>query len=214
MEKKNSGSKQETPVIEASGVYAIACDISEGVYVGETQCGFWNRWLQHINMLDKQRHWIKSLQADWNQYGQSGFSFIVLEVIPDGEERRLGGCERDWIKHALDTGPYYNNGAGVRCAYIRRDGDQCRNMPYKNGTICYRHVALIEDEKKRAASSVTYYPINKSMGLNERDFAALRQLAHDWDTSMVAAISQLIREEDRRRQYRIRLAQQRKEETR
>lgn len=67
------------------GVYRIVNTSNDKAYVGSSLNldGVWNK---HKFMLDIGSHDNKALQADWNQYGEGGFRFEVLEQIKPEED--------------------------------------------------------------------------------------------------------------------------------
>jgi len=89
-----------------SGVYAIACDETGTLYIGETSCTFERRWSEHLRALERGLHHCKLLQEDWAKRGCSAFSFQVLQVrngVVSNYE-----LEEHWLKEARLVGECYN----------------------------------------------------------------------------------------------------------
>lgn len=73
------------------GVYAIKC--ADRAYVGgSVRISY--RWAHHRHLLRHGRHDNKALQAAWSELGEPAFSFVVLELVPEGD---LIGAEQRWI---------------------------------------------------------------------------------------------------------------------
>lgn len=62
-----------------SGIYAIVNTINNKQYIGSA-INIKSRWVDHKKRLRKGNHHCKHLQFAWNKYGESAFSFIVLEA--------------------------------------------------------------------------------------------------------------------------------------
>lgn len=63
-----------------SGVYSIT-NVNDGlVYIGES-FNIEERWVSHIDELEKGKHHNKKLQTDWNTYGKENFKFEILEKL-------------------------------------------------------------------------------------------------------------------------------------
>jgi hypothetical protein len=76
-----------------SGIYVITCLPTEQAYVG-TAIHLGKRIAAHINKLSSGKHRNKRLQAAWDQYGASNFSFKILEEC---EVSALLERERFWV---------------------------------------------------------------------------------------------------------------------
>ncbi len=62
-----------------SGVYAIICAATGKAYVGSTS-NLRYRWKDHRGKLRHNKHPNTSLQAAWDEHGESAFTFTVLEL--------------------------------------------------------------------------------------------------------------------------------------
>src|SRR5690554_6777168 len=63
-----------------SGVYQIKNTINNKIYIGHST-NISLRWYFHIDNLIKGIHPNYKMQNDFNQYGLSSFSFIILELL-------------------------------------------------------------------------------------------------------------------------------------
>lgn len=61
-----------------SGVYVIRCESSGKIYIGSSK-RIAVRWSQHRSKLRQNRSVCRGLQNAWNKYGESAFTFSVLE---------------------------------------------------------------------------------------------------------------------------------------
>lgn len=77
-----------------SGVYAIVNIRTSEVYVGST-VDLTRRSAQHFKALEEGLHHNRTLQYSFDTTGPSGFTFIVLEYVPD--EDRLEATEQRWL---------------------------------------------------------------------------------------------------------------------
>ena len=64
-----------------SGIYKIENKANNKVYVGSTN-NFTRRWLKHRALLRHSKHQNSHLQAAWNKYGESSFTFSIIEYCP------------------------------------------------------------------------------------------------------------------------------------
>jgi len=71
--------------VKLSGIYAIYCIPSDRIYIGQST-SINRRWTEHKTHLNNNKHINPVLQASWNKYGSSLFSFFVLE---EGGKREL-----------------------------------------------------------------------------------------------------------------------------
>lgn len=63
------------------GVYKITCKKTGHLYIGESQ-NIAKRVGGHLHLLKKNSHPLKSLQVDWNKFGEDAFTFEVIATGP------------------------------------------------------------------------------------------------------------------------------------
>lgn len=80
-------------VPHASGIYLISCTANNKVYVGSS-IDLRKRCLAHRWLLRRHQHENIKLQRAWNKYGESAFTFEVLEEVPSDQ---LMEREQAWI---------------------------------------------------------------------------------------------------------------------
>lgn len=90
-----------------SGIYAITNTVNGKVYVGSA-VNIASRWRAHLSQLRRGTHHSGHLQAAWIKYGETAFSFTVLEYVPD--QSCLLREEDKWISifKSADHGNGYN----------------------------------------------------------------------------------------------------------
>lgn len=87
-----------------SGIYQIVCSATGRRYVGSAQ-NVGLRFRAHISKLNRSAHHSPKLQNAWNKYGETAFSFMVLEHVSDRES--LLKREQFWIdEHRAATEGY------------------------------------------------------------------------------------------------------------
>lgn len=71
-----------------AGVYAITCQPTGESYIGQS-CNIEARWKSHVSYLRGGYHHNPRLGKAWNQYGESAFSFAVIEEVQDLQHLRM-----------------------------------------------------------------------------------------------------------------------------
>lgn len=77
-----------------TGIYCIENQKNGKKYVGQA-VNIEKRWRQHRNKLINGTHYNEHLQRAWDQYGESNFSFYVLEIC---DEQSLDAREIHYIE--------------------------------------------------------------------------------------------------------------------
>lgn len=76
-----------------SGIYIIQCIPTSKVYVGSS-IDVYKRFISHKSKLNSNKHANRHLQSAWNKYGESEFSFGILEHVP---RELLLDREKHWM---------------------------------------------------------------------------------------------------------------------
>lgn len=95
-------------------IYCITNKVNGKRYVGECyNRPYEKRWKEHINDLNKNKHYNEHLQRSWNNYGEENFEFTLLEAIECTKEE-LDELEKQYIREwNLLNGNYgYNTAEG------------------------------------------------------------------------------------------------------
>jgi group I intron endonuclease len=86
------------------GVYKITNTVDGKVYIGSTTIDTNWRWSTHKSLLKIGKHHNRHLQRAWNKYGESAFTFEVVEQGVTKEEIR--SKERSWIQKFFGVNCY------------------------------------------------------------------------------------------------------------
>lgn len=80
-----------------AGVYAITSSTNKKSYIGYST-NIKKRWDKHKYELRRNIHANKHLQNAWNSYGESTFSFVILETLKRGLNRQeYEKVETKWV---------------------------------------------------------------------------------------------------------------------
>ncbi len=146
------------------GIYKIVNSQNGKIYVGSS-LDVERRWRSHKNALRAGRHRNPHLQNSWDLYGESAFSFSVLDQV--SEER----CIYEAEQHYIDTlEPEYNiatvagGGSGPRSEETKRkisDAIKGEKHPFFGKTLSEDH------RKKISEANLGKKAWNKGMPLTE-----------------------------------------------
>jgi group I intron endonuclease len=89
----------------ARGIYKIINVVNNKFYVGSAE-DFTRRKRVHWWMLRKGTHANKHLQAAWLKYGESTFTFVIVEELP--AEADVLAAENIWLKEHVGKEYCYN----------------------------------------------------------------------------------------------------------
>lgn len=98
-----------------SGIYKIYCNVEDKYYIGQS-VNVEARLKQHFKELKSNKHINKSLQSDFNKYGEHEFIFEPIEYV---KEQYLNVMEGHFIEY-YDS---LNNGYNIKdmCTRVRPD---------------------------------------------------------------------------------------------
>lgn len=88
-------------------IYKIQNHVTNKFYVGST-INTKERFRCHRNRLRNNRHHCQHLQSAWNKYGEIAFSFVIVEIVPEGES--LQAAEDRWLAEWVGKPECYNKG--------------------------------------------------------------------------------------------------------
>lgn len=97
------------------GIYKIQCtkksNRNNGIYIGQS-VNIYERWYNHKNELKKNSHYNKHFQRVWNKYGESGFTFEIIEKC---NRKELNKKEIYWIEfyNSYTNGLNQNTGGSI-----------------------------------------------------------------------------------------------------
>lgn len=77
-----------------TGIYKITCLVTNEVYIGQSTA-IARRWATHKRELKNGIHYNKHLQRTYNKYGESNFTYEILEQCP---KDKLNEREKFYIK--------------------------------------------------------------------------------------------------------------------
>lgn len=77
------------------GVYKITNTVDGKVYIGSSAVDIDCRWSTHRALLRTGKHYNRHLQRAWNKYGESVFTFEVVE--PGTDKKDVREKELSWI---------------------------------------------------------------------------------------------------------------------
>ena len=86
--EKNSRYYKETKANEPACIYQIKNKQNGKIYIGETLRGKL-RWIQHLASLRGGYHGNKSLQEDFDEFGEEVFEWEILKELPKNKEALL-----------------------------------------------------------------------------------------------------------------------------
>lgn len=87
-------------------IYKITNLINNKVYIGQT-INFNRRCKQHKNLLLKENHTNKNLQADYNLFGITAFQFEIIDIVDKNQAEQI---ETYWINYygGIESDNTYN----------------------------------------------------------------------------------------------------------
>lgn len=99
------------------GIYCIKNNVNGKVYIGSAK-NISKRWMTHRSLLIKGKHHSIKLQRSWSKYGESAFSFDILEEVED--VLLLTEREQFWIDTTNSVDGGYNIAPKARSSLGRK----------------------------------------------------------------------------------------------
>lgn len=90
----NRLSEKERKILLNKGIYKIVNLINNKIYIGSSK-NLYNRRKTHFSKLRLNYFYNKTLQKDFNEYGENNFKFEILEII--NNINNLINREQYWI---------------------------------------------------------------------------------------------------------------------
>jgi group I intron endonuclease len=85
------------------GIYCITCSVNSKVYIGSSK-DLTSRRYRHFSKLRNNKHYNHELQKDFNQYGETNFTFHILEEVGNIDD--LLSREQFFLDSKLDSEKY------------------------------------------------------------------------------------------------------------
>lgn len=110
------------------GIYKIQNNFNQRLYIGSSK-NIQHRWHQHLADLRRNKHHCKALQKDWNRYGETAFSFLILEetnpemLLLLGKEYLSKYSEDRLYNYSIENHPWKSSGGYSTIFEADRDGD-------------------------------------------------------------------------------------------
>lgn len=97
-------------------IYVITCIPTNKIYVGSTAniLGPKARWKQHRGYLNRNKHTNRYLQNVWNKYGESNFTFEIIDEIIVDKAFLLEQHYIDTLRPELNLAPMAGTVRGVK----------------------------------------------------------------------------------------------------
>lgn len=151
-----------------SGIYKITCTVNKRIYIGSA-VNLRDRKRQHFNELRQNKHYNHYLQRAWNKYGESVFTFEVLELVLS---MSLTAREQYWLNKLK---PFRQKGFN-----IARD-TVSPNLGRKNTPEAIektRQAQLGRKQTPEHVEKVRQANIGKKMSLESREKIRQAQIGH------------------------------------
>lgn len=101
-------------------IYCIRNKINNKKYIGQTALkrGCKYRFLGHIELLKRNKHYNKNLQEDFNKYGMDNFEFIILDEFTFTNKELLKKVLLDMEKFYINLWDTENNTKGYNNKFV------------------------------------------------------------------------------------------------
>lgn len=149
-------------------VYKICNTINDSCYIGHTS-SVGSRIKGHFDCLKRNKHHSKTLQQDFNKFGESVFEFIILRRFNDSDEAKKS--ESDFLK---TCNPIYNSNGKI----LRAEFSEIDLLLQKIESLSQRVEKLeFYIKTKLRADKSDYYPVYDVEKLKKRTRGRLINVA-------------------------------------
>lgn len=135
-------------------IYKIENRLNGKTYVGKT-VNWKKRRSDHLRSLRKNNHHNTHLQAAWNKYGESNFSFKILDVFDPNFNFCINALERYWIEKLDAFNSGYNKTLGGDGSEGREPSEETRkrmSQSLKGRPFSEEHRRNISEARKGKSS--------------------------------------------------------------
>lgn len=136
----------------ARGIYKIINVVNNKFYVGSA-VNLSRRRARHFSELRNSRHNNRHLQAAWNKYGETAFTFVIVEELhPDAD---VLAAENKWLKDHVGKDYCYNIGIDATAPHLGMSGELSPTWGRKHteeakAKIAAASAARIQTEEEKA----------------------------------------------------------------
>lgn len=125
--------------MKRTGIYQILNTANNSIYIGST-IDLDHRQVEHFRSLRHGRHANSQLQADFNKYGISSFTFSVLEVLPNSStNQQISEREQYFTGLAHLNGQCYNRPLALLRPIKNRTCAICGSRWHYSKDMCKTH---------------------------------------------------------------------------
>jgi len=89
------------------GIYYITNVVNGKYYIGSS-LHIERRFKEHLNGLNKNKHHNRSLQFEWNSFGQSSFVFSIVDKLSSANAATVFSLEQFYLDAVKDWASVYN----------------------------------------------------------------------------------------------------------
>lgn len=150
------------------GLYWIECNSTNRILIGQSS-KIRTRWKNHRTMLNRQIHYSKQLQIDFNEFGYSNFSFyriLMFGMNPDKKERER--CEQLLIEYIPQknrynrskkgmNNPFYGQRLSIGSRYLISKSKKGKPSGFQN----YNHSGEVKQAISRQNRNMSSYERSK-----------------------------------------------------
>ena len=113
----------------ARGIYKIINIVNNKFYVGSA-VNLSRRRARHFSELRNNRHSNGKLQNSWNKHGESAFTFVIVEELP--EDADILAAENRWLKDHVSKDYCYNIGVDATAPHLGMSGELSPTWGHKH----------------------------------------------------------------------------------